>query len=92
MSAGTSINSGFVGPIPWGPGEPRAIITNGDCATINASQKTWVIQDCTIVDMAICEDTIIICPGQTVNDGANNCACPGDTVNDGSDNCIKISK
>ena len=58
LSAGTTVTSGFVGTIPWGSGEPAAIIVNNDCATINAGQKTWVIQNCTIPDMAICEDSI----------------------------------
>ena len=58
LSADTFVTSGFVGNIPWGDNEPAAIVENGDCATINAGLKTWVMQDCTIADMAICEDSI----------------------------------
>ena len=40
--------------IPWASGHP-AYTVNDDCATIYASQKTWVMQQCTVADMAICE-------------------------------------
>ena len=53
-STSTSVSSGFVGTLPWASGEPKAIVFNGDCAAIS-TVKTWVIQQCTTTDMAICE-------------------------------------
>ena len=49
-STGTSVSI----TIPWASGQPGYSV-NDDCATIYASQKTWVVQTCTVADMAICE-------------------------------------
>ena len=41
--------------IPWHSGQPDYNGNIGDCATVLASTKTWVMQVCTVPDMAICE-------------------------------------
>ena len=41
--------------IPWHSGQPSYSVPNGDCGTIRASSKTWVMIPCTTIDMAICE-------------------------------------
>ena len=41
--------------IPWQSGQPNYNGNINDCATVYASQKTWVMQACTVPDMAICE-------------------------------------
>ena len=50
-STGTSVSI----TIPWHSGQPGYSVGEDDCATIYASQKTWVVQKCTVADMAICE-------------------------------------
>ena len=41
--------------IPWESGQPHYNLNIGDCAAVYASKKTWVMQACTVSDMAICE-------------------------------------
>ena len=50
-STGTSVSM----TIPWASGQPSYSVPNGDCAAIS-TVKTWVIQACTQIDMAICEN------------------------------------
>ena len=49
-STGTSVSF----TIPWASG-PNYSVPNGDCAAISKS-RTWVLQACTQIDMAICEN------------------------------------
>ena len=53
-STGTSVSI----TIPWESGQPYYNGNIGDCATIYASQKTWVMQACTTV--AVCRKAFLI--------------------------------
>ena len=50
-STGTSVSM----TIPWASGQPYYSVSNGDCAAISKT-RTWVLQACTQIDMAICEN------------------------------------